>query len=139
MTTILIGLGATLLMDAWNLILQRAFGIKSLDFCVVGRLVPGIPPRAACAAGWMAHYSIGAALAAVFVAIASPAWLAQPRLAPALVYGLVTVALPMFVLQPALGLGTASAKAAHPWKARAKSVGTHVVFGAGLYLTALLR
>ena len=138
MTAIVVGLGATLLMDAWNLFLERAFAIKSLDFCVVGRLIPGIPARAACAAGWMAHYAIGATLAIVFVALVSPAWLAQPRLAPALAYGLVTVALPMFVMQPALGLGLASAKVAHPWRARAKSVGTHLVFGVGLFATALI-
>ena len=34
---IVIGLGATLVMDFWNLFLKRAFGIQSLDFCLLGR------------------------------------------------------------------------------------------------------
>ncbi|MGD2069946.1 MAG: DUF2938 family protein [Gemmatimonadota bacterium] len=41
------------------------------------------------------------------------------------------------MLQPALGLGIASSKAARPLQARAKSVGTHIVFGLGLYFCAV--
>jgi len=33
---IAIGVGATLVMDAWNLFLKRMFSIQSLNFCLVG-------------------------------------------------------------------------------------------------------
>jgi hypothetical protein len=152
MIAIVIGLGATLSMDLWNQVLRRAFGVPSLDYCLLGRWVLNIPSgtfrhasrgaaarrRGECVAGWITHYAIGVTLAVVFVAIVSPAWLAQPRLSPALVYGLLTVVFPMFVMQPALGLGVASSKVAHPWQARAKSVGTHLVFGVGLFAAALI-
>ena len=41
-------------------------------------------------------------------------------------------------MQPALGLGIASSKAAHPNKARLRSVMTHTVFGVGLWLWAVI-
>jgi hypothetical protein len=37
------GLGATLLMDGWNLFLRRAFGIRSLNFCLLGRWIGHMP------------------------------------------------------------------------------------------------
>ena len=58
--------------------------------------------------------------------------------AAALLFGLITVVFPLFVLQPALGLGIASARTPKPAQARLKSVGTHLVFGAGLYGCALV-
>ncbi len=35
--TILIGVGATVLMDLWAIFLKRAFAISSLDYAFVGR------------------------------------------------------------------------------------------------------
>lgn len=151
LSALLIGIGATLLMDGWNILLKRAFGVRSLDYCMLGRWIRHMPVafrhsniaaarerRGECAAGWVAHYSIGVTLALVFVRTAPDDWLASPTLWPAVLFGLVTVAFPLLVLQPALGLGIASSRAPNPLLARAKSVGTHVVFGLGLYLCAVL-
>jgi hypothetical protein len=146
-----VGLGATLVMDLWNLFLGRAFGIRSLDYCLLGRWVSHLSsgkvvhasiaaaPKAdhECAVGWITHYSIGVVLALVFVAVASAEWLARPTVLPALLYGLATVVFPLFILQPSLGLGVASSKVPDPTRARLKSLMTHVVFGVGLYLCAL--
>jgi hypothetical protein len=146
-----IGTGASLLMDLWNLLLRRAFGIPSLDYCLLGRWlrhmpdgrlrhasINGAPARSfECAVGWIAHYSIGISLALGFVWVAPAHWLARPTLLPALLYGIATVVFPFFVMQPALGLGLAASKTPHPTQARLKSLGTHVVFGVGLYLCAL--
>jgi hypothetical protein len=149
----LVGVGATLLMDLWNLFLKRGFAIPSLNYCLLGRWVCHMPSggfrHASIAAsppkphegpvGWMAHYTIGVMLALVFVAVIAPAgWLAQPTLLPALLYGLVTVAFPLFVMQPSLGLGIASSRTPHPARARLKSMGTHLIFGLGLYVAALV-
>ena len=146
-----LGVGASLLMDAWNLLLKRAFGIPSLDYCLLGRWflhMPGgtfahrsiaaaPPKRRECAAGWLAHYSIGVALALGFVALVPDDWLARPTALPALLFGVGTVVFPLFVLQPALGLGIASSRTPRPARARAKSLATHTVFGLGLYLCAV--
>jgi uncharacterized membrane protein YagU involved in acid resistance len=95
------------------------------------------PKRRECAAGWVAHYTIGVVLAVVFLALAPADWLERPTFLHALVYGIGTVVFPLFVLQPSLGLGIASSKSARPAQARLKSFVTHVVFGVGLYLCAV--
>lgn len=149
---IVIGVAATLCMDIWNVFLKRAFGIRSLDYCLLGRWVLHIPSGrlvhanigdsarkdGECAAGWAAHYTIGVAFALALVFIAPAHWLAQPTLLPALAFGIATVAVPFFTLQPALGLGVASSKTRRPAAARLKSLATHSVFGTGLYLAAEL-
>jgi hypothetical protein len=148
----LIGLGATLLIDLWALLLKRGFNIPSLSYCLLGRwllhmasgtfahdsIAAATPKRHECAMGWAAHYLIGTAFAVVFVLLASGPWLARPTLLPALAFGIVTTLVPYLVLQPALGLGVAASKTAHPNQARLKSLMTHAVFGVGLYLCALL-
>ena len=148
---IAIGIGATLLMDAWNLFLKRAFKIPSLDYCLLGRWVSHMPSGTVrhasigaaaekpyeCAVGWISHYTIGIAFAIAFVLLASTQWLARPTLLPALIYGIVTVVFPFFVMQPSLGLGVAASRTPRPASARLKSLATHAVFGIGLYLSAL--
>lgn len=148
---VLVGLGATLVMDLWNLLLKRAFGIPSLSFCLLGRwllhmaggtfrhasIAAASPKPRECAVGWLAHYSIGTVFALMFVALAPDGWWARPTLLPALCYGIVTVVFPYFLLQPAFGLGVAAARTPHPARARLKSLATHSVFGIGLYLCAL--
>jgi len=37
------GIGATLVVDLWNLFLKRGFGIPSLDYCLLGRWLRHIP------------------------------------------------------------------------------------------------
>ena len=148
---IAIGVGATLVMDLWNLFLERTFGIPSLDYCLLGRWLRHMPggtlrhasiaaaPRKPleCTVGWFAHYSIGVVFALVFVVLASGDWLARPTLLPALLYGVGTVVFPFFILQPSLGLGIAASRAPRPSRARLKSLVTHTVFGVGLYVCAL--
>ena len=150
LTAIAVGIGATVLMDLWNLFLKRAFGLPSLNYCMLGRWVRHMPgafrhaniaaaskKSGECVTGWLAHYSIGISLAIGFVLIVSGDWLARPTLVPALVYGVGTIVFPFLVLQPALGLGVASSKTAKPVQARLKSLATHVVYGVGLYGCAL--
>ncbi len=147
----MMGVGATLLMDLWNLFLRRAFGIASLDYCLLGRWVrhmqegklrhasiAAAPRRSGeCTVGWGAHYSIGIVLAVVFILIVSGSWLERPTVLPPLMYGLGTVVLPFFVLQPSFGLGVAAARTPDPMRARLKSLATHTVFGLGLYACAV--
>jgi hypothetical protein len=149
---VLVGVGATLIIDLWALLLRRGFGIPSLDYCLLGRWLlhmPGgifvhrsiaaAPPRPhECTAGWVAHYSIGVAFALMFVLLVSETWLERPTLLPALVFGVVTVLVPFLVMQPSLGLGIAASKTPKPGQARLKSLMTHTIFGVGLYLSAAL-
>ena len=149
---VLMGVGATLLIDLWALLLRRAFSVRSLDYCLLGRWVLHIPRGVVkhdnittaarqpheCKVGWTTHYLIGTAFAIMFVLLVSEGWLARPTLLPALAFGAATVVVPFFTMQPSLGLGIASSKTPHPNRARLKSLMTHTVFGVGLYVTAAL-
>jgi hypothetical protein len=148
---VVVGVGATLIQDLWNLFLRRAFGIPSLDVCLLGRWLchmPGgtfkhvsiatAPPKTReCAVGTVAHYAIGVAFALVLVLLTSGEWLIRPTVLPALLVAVVTLVFPFLLLQPALGLGIASSRVANPTRARLKSLMSHVAFGLGLYLCAL--
>jgi len=147
---VLVGVGATLLIDLWALFLRRAFSIPSLNLCLLGRWVLYIPegkivhesitatPQKPheCIVGWIAHYMIGVTFALLFVLLASGSWLARPTLLPALAFGIATVLVPFFTMQPSFGLGVAASKTPHPNRARLKSLMTHSVFGVGLYVWA---
>jgi hypothetical protein len=147
----LIGIGATLLLDLWSLFLKTAWGVPFPNYPMVGRWIGNFPrgqfahasmasaPPVAGEAliGWTAHYVIGMLYAALLVAIANLSWLNAPTLIPALVVGAVTVVAPFFIMQPAMGAGMASSKAPNPNTARLRSLAAHLVFGLGLYLSAL--
>jgi len=151
-SAILIGLGATLTTDLWSLFLKRAFKIAPPNYCLVGRWLRYMPEgtfkhsniasapqkSAECTVGWIAHYLIGITFAIAFVAVVGNEWLQHPILIPALAFGVVTVLMPLFIMQPAFGLGLAASKTSNPTQARLRSLMNHTVFGAGLYLFALL-
>ena len=149
---IIIGLGATLATDLWALLLKRAFKIPAPNYCLVGRWLRYMPEgvfthsniasapqkSAECTVGWIAHYLIGITFAITFVAVAGNNWLQHPALIPAIVFGVGTVLMPFFIMQPSHGLGFAASKTSNPMQARIRSLMNHTVFGAGLYLFALL-
>ncbi|MBZ5795222.1 DUF2938 domain-containing protein [Burkholderia contaminans] len=147
---LLIGTGATFLLDLWTLFRRRAFGTPSLDYALVGRWVghmmrgrfrhasivtaPPVPGERIL--GWIAHYAIGTMFATLPVAIAGAEWIDAPTLLPALVAGLASVVAPFFVMQPAFGFGIAASRTPHPGVARRRSLITHLSYGVGLYLAA---
>ena len=150
LSAIVVGIGATIAIDLWNLFLRRAFNIPSLSYCLLGRwlrhmsegtfrhasIAAASQKSFECTAGWIAHYTIGVVFAVVFV-LSSADWLARPTLLPALLYGIGTVVFPLFIMQPSFGLGIAASRTRNPAQARLKSLGTHAVFGVGLYASAL--
>ena len=147
---IAIGIGATLVMDLWNLFLKRTFSITSLNYCLLGRwlrhrtagtvrhasIVAAAQKPFECPIGWIAHYTIGVVFALAFVGLTSGDWLARPTLLPALLYGIGTIVFPFLIMQP-FGLGIAASRTPKPTQARLKSLVTYTVFGVGLYVCAL--
>jgi hypothetical protein len=152
LAAVLIGVGATLTMDLWSLLRRRLFAAPLPDYGLIGRWVAhaargtfrhraikAAPPvRGERWVGWVTHYLTGVAFAAVLVAVGGDAWLAHPTPFLALGWGLITVAAPFLLMQPAMGLGLAARRAPDPRAARLQSLVTHGVFGAGLYISALL-
>ncbi|HIE4561991.1 TPA: DUF2938 domain-containing protein [Stenotrophomonas maltophilia] len=149
---VLIGVGATAVMDLWALLQRRLLGIPSLDFAMVGRWLGHLPRgrfrhdgigRSAVvggerALGWTAHYLIGVIFAGLLLAVVGADWLRAPTVLPALLFGILSVAAPFFILQPCMGAGIAASKTPAPGKARLRSLVAHSVFGLGLYLAAAL-
>ncbi|OZG72182.1 hypothetical protein BTA51_17700 [Hahella sp. CCB-MM4] len=149
--SLLIGIGATAVMDIWGLLLKVCLDIPSLSYGMVGRWIAHIPRgklihqgiakseamAGETAIGWIIHYMTGIIFAAALLLIWGLEWAANPTLMPAIMVGVTTVVFPYFVLQPCLGAGIASRLLPEPNIARVKSLTTHLVFGTGLYLSAL--
>lgn len=145
-----LGLGATALIDLWAIVRTRLFGVAPPNYGLVGRWIAHMPRgrfvhRSIAGArpvwgeqwiGWVAHYVIGIAFAAILVGVAGTAWLARPTLGPALLVGLGTVAAPFLLMQPGMGAGIAASRTPRPASAQFQSLVTHAFFGLGLYLAA---
>lgn len=62
---------------------------------------------------------------------------AQQQIANRAPVSLILLAAPWFVMLPGMGMGIAGARTPHPTLVRVKSVVSHVVFGFGLFVSAL--
>jgi hypothetical protein len=147
-----IGVGATVVLDLWAVLLQRLLRIPSTNWAMVGRwfghfprgrfvhdnIAQASPISGERAIGWVAHYAIGIAYAALLLAIWGISWARQPTLLPALSLSLVALAAPLFLMQPCMGSGIAGSKTPNPNTTRLRSLLNHTVFGLGLYVSALL-
>ena len=149
---VLIGAGATAVMDVWTLVRGRLLGIPAQSYGLVGRWLAGLARgkfrheriaaspavRGELVIGWIAHYAIGIAFAAILLAVWGAEWARRPTLAPALILGVGTVLAPFLLMQPGMGAGFAASRTPRPNAARIQSLVTHAVFGLGLYATAWL-
>ena len=147
---VLMGVTGSALMDVWSAVLRRRFGIPTLDYRFLGRWIGHFPSgrfaheRIAAAdpvageraIGWLALYAIGVTFAFLVLAIWGRAWLDTPTIWPALAVGLGTIVAPWFVMQPAMGVGIAGSKSPNPTTTRLRNLGTHAVYGLGLYAAA---
>jgi hypothetical protein len=147
MSTIITGIGATLVMDLWGFARKPLFGVPSPDYGPVGRWVAHMAHgkfrhqsiaaaptvRGERLLGWLVHYLTGITFAAILIAICGSTWLQQPTIGPALLVGIGTVAAPFLLMQPAMGAGIAASRTPRPAAARLQSLMTHAVFGLGLY------
>ncbi|MEA3192870.1 MAG: hypothetical protein QOD26_1203 [Betaproteobacteria bacterium] len=150
--TILIGTGATAVMDAWMLVRTRVLGVPAQSYGLVGRWLAGMARgqfrheriaaspavRGELLIGWTAHYLTGITFAALLLAIRGLDWARYPTLAPALLVGIGSVAAPFLLMQPGMGAGIAASRAPRPGAARLQSLVTHTVFGFGLYAAGWL-
>jgi len=148
--TLIIGIGATIIMDIWGILLKQVLGIAGLNYAMVGRwvghmkfgqfkhakIVTALPIKYESLIGWFVHYFTGIMFALIFVALVNENWISNPTLLPALLFGAATVVFPYLVMQPCLGMGLAASKTPAPNVARLKSMITHLILGTGLYLSA---
>jgi hypothetical protein len=148
----LIGIGGTVAMDVWAVILWKGFGEGAPNYAAVGRwtyhlkngtvfhdsIGKAAPYAHEQALGWAFHYFVGIVYGIVLALFMGQAWLAAPTLLPALIWGIVTIAAGWFFLHPGLGLGWMASKAPNPTKVRAMGLIAHAVFALGMWIAALL-
>lgn len=146
------GIGGTLLMDIWAVVLWKVFRQARPDWRPVGRWFGHLAGgrvfhedigkaeafRHENALGWGGHYAVGILYGVLLALLAGPDWLAAPTFLPAWILGIVTVGAGWFLLQPGLGIGIAAARLPNANKVRALNLVAHTVFALGLYATALL-
>ncbi|WP_090058192.1 DUF2938 family protein [Celeribacter neptunius] len=152
---VLIGAGATLVMDLVALVRRHVWGIPALDYALVGRwalamrqgqfvhrtILATPPARGEIPLGWALHYLIGIGFAAVLLELLGTGWRdlsVIDLLWPALLTGVASVLAPYLILQPGFGFGIAAAHTPKPALARWRSLVAHLSFGLGLFLTALI-
>ena len=150
--SILIGVGATAIFDLWGLLLKHVFGLPGANGAPVGRWfchlaggkvfhedIAKAPPFAhERAIGWIGHYAVGVLFAAILLAVTPSDWPRQPTPLPPLIVGLITIGAGWFLLQPGMGAGIAASKRPNANQIRMLNIVGHIVFGLGLYATALL-
>lgn len=148
---IVIGIGSTFIVDIWIWVLGL-LKIKSLDYRFVGRWIGNFPKgkfyhnnimnaervNGELFIGWTAHYLIGISFSFLPFMFYGKEWLENPGLITAVLFGIITLAAPFFIMQPALGFGIASSNLPEPKLRIFKSFLTHLIYGLGLYVTALL-
>ena len=149
---IAIGIGATILMDIWAIVLTAVFGRPKPNWAPVGRwfwhlkngtvfhddIGKAEPYAHERALGWIGHYAVGILYGIILAVIVGPGWFAAPTFLPAFILGIVTVGAGWFLLQPGLGIGVAASKLPDAGTVRALNLVAHTVFAAGLYGTALV-
>ena len=149
---LVIGTGATAVMDAWGFARTKLLGMPRANYALVGRWLAYLPrgrfrhdPIAKTPPvqgerliGWAAHYATGIGFAGMLVAGWGLEWARNPTLVPALVVGVGSVAAPFLIMQPGMGAGIAASRTPRPAAARLQSLVTHAIFGVGLYLAASL-
>lgn len=145
--TVLVGTGATAMMDLWMIARKKLLGIPPPDYGLVGRWVAYLAAgrfrhdrisatpavRGERTIGWITHFLVGIAFAAILLSIWGIAWVHHPTIGPALLVGIGSVAAPFLVMQPGMGAGIAASRTPRPSAARLQSLVTHAMFGLGLY------
>jgi len=145
--TFLVGVGATAVIDLWAIARKCLLGIPPPNYGLVGRWLAHMPrgrfrhDSIAAAPpvhgerliGWIAHYLIGIAFAAILLGVWGLDWIHHPRIVPALIVGIGTVTAPFLVMQPGMGAGIAASRISRPAAARLHSLITHAIFGLDLY------
>ena len=141
----LAGIAATLAMDAWQGLLSLLAKIPRPEWSALGRWLLGMPkfglvqlsladlPKRNNEAlvGWVLHYLMGIAYAAIYVDLLRVMHL--PGLAFALCFAAGSLLIPWCIVMPCTGYGFFASKTPKPMAVRIYNAMTHFVFFLSLY------
>jgi hypothetical protein len=148
----LVGVGGTIVLDLYALMMSRVLGVPAPKWAIVGRwfgnmargqfvqvaMSEAAPVKGELAIGWIAHYAIGIGYGLLLVALWGKVWLERPTLLPPMILAWVLLVAPYFMMMPGMGMGIAGSRTPKPNVTRLKSVMGHSVFGLGMYATGRL-
>ncbi len=115
-----VGIGSTIALDIWVTLVKKITGIPPTDWGVVGRWLkafptgqfvvdnsnPNPPSTLEKIIGWLFHYVVGIAYAALIIIIFGSEFISAPTLLPTIVVGLILSTFAgLAILMPGLGGG----------------------------------
>ena len=148
----LVGVGGTIILDLYALMMSRVLGVPATNWAMVGRwfgnmahgqfvqvaMSEAAPVKRELAIGWIAHYAIGIGYGLLLLALWGKVWLERPTLLPPMILAWVLLVAPYLMMMPGMGMGIAGSRTPKPNVTRLKSVMGHSVFGLGMYATGRL-
>ena len=148
----LVGVGGTVVLDLYALMMSRVLGVPATNWAMVGRwfgnmahgqfvqvaMSEAAPVKGELAIGWIAHYAIGIGYGLLLLGLWGKAWLERPTLVPPMILAWVLLVAPYLMMMPGMGMGIAGSRTPKPNVTRLKSVMGHSVFGLGMYATGRL-
>lgn len=151
LTGALMGLGGTIAMDLWAIVLNKGFNQPLPNWAMPGRWFGNLfrgrvfhdsigdaqAVSGELSLGWVFHYGVGIIYGIAFLIMAGTDWLAAPSFVPLWIFSLITIAAGWFLLHPGMGLGWAASKTPAPWKTRGLGLVAHTVFAIGMWMTVL--
>lgn len=148
----LVGVGGTIVLDLYALMLSRVLGVSATNWAMVGRwfgnmahgqfvqvaMSEAAPVKRELAIGWIAHYAIGIGYGLLLLGLWGKDWLERPTLLPPMILAWVLPVAPYLIMMPGMGMGIAASQTPNPNATRLKSVMGHSIFGLGMYATGRL-
>ena len=148
----LVGVGGTLVLDLYALMVSCVLGVPATNWATLGRWLGNMahgqfvqvgmneaaPVKGELAVGWIAHYTIGIGYGLLLVGLWGEVWLERPTLLPPMIVAWMLLVAPYLIMMPGMGMGIAGSRMPRPNVTRLKSVMGHSVFGLGMYATAWL-
>ena len=114
----LVGVGGTIVLDLYALMISRILGVPVTNWAMVGRwfgnmahgqfiqvaMSEAAPVQGELAIGWIAHYAIGIGLP--LLGLWGKVWLERPTLLPPMILAWVLLVAPYLMMMPGMGMGT---------------------------------
>lgn len=146
---ILAGIGACIILDLWQICLQRFVGIPATNWRVVGRWLiialttgklindrlddtPMIKHEAV--AGWTLHYVVSIGYAVIFALLIYRTPYLDATWLDGVYFGAASVIVPWFMFLPCLGKGVLARKTPKPFMVSGLALIAHIIFGVAMAL-----
>jgi len=149
---IIVGVVSTLILDLYALVLDKALGLPQTNWGAVGHWLQGMKqgrfvfePTASGVytpgehgLGWLFHYVVGCAYAAMLPVFWGVAFIAAPTWLPIILIGVVlTTIAGLTLMVPGMGGGFLGLKTPDPVKLYGLVLLAHAVFAIGQYAAAI--